>query len=57
MTMNKLYADKGVPVDNTKQDMAIKAVNKIIERDKQSMKRSTQILDYYKNRQQNGMRI
>lgn len=55
--MNKLYADKGAPVDNTKQDMAIKAVNKIIERDKQSSERSTQILDYYKNRQQNGMRI
>lgn len=55
--MNKLYAGRRIPVDNTKQDMAIKAVNKIIERDKQSRQRSTQILDYYKNRQQKGVRI
>ena len=49
--MNKLYADRnGVPINNTKQDKAVWAVNKIIERDRQNRERSAQILDCYRNR-------
>lgn len=56
--MNKLYADrKGVPFDSTKQDKATRAVNRLIERDRQSKERSEQILDYYKNGQQKNVRI
>jgi len=56
--MNKLYAQRnGVPVDNTKQTNATRAVEKLIERDRQNRERSAQILDYYKNGQQNGVRI
>lgn len=46
--MNKLYADRnGVPIDSTKQDQATRAVDKLIERDRQNRERSKQILDYY----------
>lgn len=56
--MNKLYAERnGVPIDSAKQDKATRAVNKIIERDKQSRERSEQILDYYRNGKQKGVRI
>ncbi len=49
--MNKLNE---VPAGNTKQTKATRAVDKLIERDRQSRERSTQILDYYK---QKGVRI
>ncbi len=56
--MNKLYADRnGVPVDNTKRDKATRAVDKLIERDRQNRERSAQILDYYKDGRQKGARI
>lgn len=56
--MNKLYADRnGEPIDRTKQDRATRAVNKIIERDRQNRERSAQILDYYANRQQDRTRV
>ena len=56
--MNNLYAQRnGVQVDSTKQDRSTRAVNKIIERDKQSRERSEQILDYYRNGKQKGVRI
>lgn len=49
--MNKLYADRnGVPIDSTKQDQSTRAVDKLIERDRQNRERSAQILDYFKNR-------
>lgn len=56
--MNKLYAQRnGVPADNTKQTNATRAVEKLIERDRQSRERSERIIDYYTNGQQNGVRI
>lgn len=56
--MNKMYAQRnGVPVDNTKQTNATRAVEKLIERDRQSRERSQHIIDYYTNGQQKGMRI
>ena len=55
--MNKLYADKnGKPID--KQNTAtVEAVNKMIERQKATRERSSQIISYYTNGQQKGMRI
>ena len=51
--MNKLYADRnGIPVDNTKRDKATRAVDKLIERDRQNRERGKQILDYYRNGRQ-----
>lgn len=50
--MNNLYAQrKGIPVNSTKQDKATRVVNKMIERDRQSKKRSKEILNYYTNKQ------
>lgn len=55
--MNKLYAQRnGIPVDSTKQTKATRAVDKLIERDRQSRERSAQIIDYYKNGQAAGLR-
>lgn len=46
--MNKLYAQRnGVPIDSAKQDKATRAVDKLIERDRQNRERSAQIFDYY----------
>ncbi|MDE7280369.1 MAG: hypothetical protein K2N36_01335 [Ruminiclostridium sp.] len=56
--MNRLYADmSGKQTDNTKQTNATRAVEKLIERDRQSRERSQHIIDYYTNGQQKGMRI
>lgn len=56
--MNKLYADRnGVPIDSTKQDQATRAVDKLIERDRRNRERSKQIINYYTNGQQDGVRI
>ena len=56
--MNKLYADiNGVPIDSAKQDKTTRAVDKLIERDRQNRERSAQILDYYTNRQQDRTRV
>ena len=56
--MNKLYAQRnGVPVDNTKRTNATRAVEQLIERDKQSRERSQNIIDYYTNGQQKDMSI
>lgn len=56
--MNKLYADRnGIPVDNTKRDKATREVDKLIERDRQNRERSEQILNYYKDLKQKGVRI
>lgn len=56
--MNKLYAQRnGVPVDNTKQTNATRAVEKLIERDRASRERSEQIVNYYRDGQQKGMKI
>lgn len=56
--MNNIYVNRNrIPVNTTKQDKATKAINKIIERDKQSRERSEQILDYYRNGKQKGVRI
>lgn len=56
--MNNIFANRnGIPVDNTKQDRATRAVNKIIEQDWQSRERSAQILEYYKNGKQKDVRI
>lgn len=50
--MNKLYADRnGVPIDSIKQDKATRAIDRLIERDRQNRERSAQILDYYTNKQ------
>ena len=50
--MNNLYESRGkVPVDGTKEAAGNEAVNRLIERNRQSRERSAQILDYYKNRQ------
>lgn len=49
--MNKLYAQRhGMPVDSTKRNKATRAVDKLIERDRQNRERSAQILDHYRNR-------
>lgn len=49
--MNNPYAQRnGVPIDSTKQNQATSAVDKLIERDRQSRECSAQILDYYKNK-------
>ena len=49
--MNKMYAQiNGISVDNVKRDKARRAVNKLIERDRQNRKSSAQILDHYRNR-------
>ncbi len=49
--MNKMYAQiNGISVDNVKRDKATRAVNKLIERDRQNRERSAQILDHYRNR-------
>lgn len=56
--MNKMYAQRnGIPVDNAKQNRATRAVNKLIERDRQSRERSSQIVDYYKDLKQKDVRI
>ncbi len=55
--MNKLYADRnGMTADSTKQDKATRAVNKMIEGDKNSRERSAQILDYYRNGRQRDVK-
>ncbi len=49
--MNKIYTQRNrIPVDSTKQDKATRAVNKMIERDKQNRERGERIIDCYKNR-------
>lgn len=54
--MNKLYADRnGIPVDSTKQDKATKAVDKLIERDRQNRERSAQIIGYYTSQKQKDL--
>jgi hypothetical protein len=56
--MNKLYAQRhGMPVDSTKRNKATRAVDKLIERDRQNRERSEQILNYYKDLKQKGVRI
>lgn len=56
--MNKLYAERnGVPIDSAKQDKATRAVDKLIERDRQNREHSEQILNYYKDLKQKGVRI
>ena len=50
--MNKMCAQRnGVPIDSAKQDKATRAIDRLIERDRQNRERSAQILDYYKNEQ------
>ena len=56
--MNKLYADRnGIPIDNAKRDKATWAVDKSLEREWQNRERGAQILDYYRNGRQKGVRI
>ena len=47
---NRCAQRNRISVGNTKQDKAVRAVNKIIERDRQNRERSAQILDCYRNR-------
>lgn len=55
--MNNLYANRnGIPVDSTKQDKATRAIDRLIERDRQNRERSAQILDYYTNRRQKDVK-
>lgn len=56
--MNKMYAQRnGVPVDSTKQNTtAVRLANKIIERERISRERSSQIVDYYTNGKMKDLR-
>lgn len=50
--MNDSHENRNkVPVGGAKEAAGAEAVNRLIERNKQSRERSTRILDYYKNRQ------
>lgn len=56
--MNKLYADRnGISVDREKDTESVKLVKELAERDRQNRERGEQILDYYRNGQQKGVRI
>lgn len=46
-----------MPTDDKKQDKATRAVDKLIERDRQNREQSAQIFDYYKDLKQKGERI
>lgn len=51
--MNDLYKKRhGIPVDDTNKSTAMRAVNKLIERERESRERSKDILSYYQNGQQ-----
>lgn len=55
--MDKLYEDRdGVPIDSTKQNKATRAIDRLIERDRQNRERSAQIPDYYTNRRQKDVK-
>lgn len=56
--MNKMYAQRnGIPVNDTNKSTAMRAVNKLIERERESRERSKDILSYYQNGQQKDVRI
>lgn len=56
--MNKLYAQRnGIPISGTDQDRATRAVEKLIERERQSRERTAHIIDYYTDLQQKGVKI
>ncbi len=55
--MNEPYVQKNeIPINDTKQDRATEAVEKLIERKRQARERSKQILDYYMGLREKGMR-
>ena len=55
--MNKLYADRNGKRTDNKESAAVRQARKLIEREKAAKERSSQIIDYYTNGQQKGMRI
>ena len=56
--MNEIYAKRhGEPIGNGNESTAMRAVNKLIERDRASRERSEQIVNYYRDGQQKGMKI
>ena len=54
--MNELYAGRnGIPVNNKKPTKATRAVDKLVERDKQNRERSAQIIGYYTSQKQKDL--
>ena len=56
--MNEIYAKRhGEPIGNGNESTAMRAVNKLIESEKESRERSEQIINYYRDGQQKGMKM
>ncbi|MDE7430660.1 MAG: hypothetical protein K2N34_01895 [Lachnospiraceae bacterium] len=56
--MNEIYAKRhGEPIDNRNESTAMRAVNKLIERDRASRERNEQIINHYRDGQQKGMKM